>query len=440
MYTNKQIWNVSYPIFLSLLAQNIINVTDTAFLGRVGEVELGASAMGGLYYICVFTIAFGFSTGSQIVMARRNGERRYSDVGPVMIQGVFFLLALAAVMFTVSRFFAGDIMRFMISSDTILNATEEFLNWRVFGFFFSFVNVMFRALFIGITRTKVLTLNAVVMALTNVLLDYLLIFGKGGFPELGIKGAAIASVAAEAVSILFFLIYTYLTVDIKKYALNQFRSFDIKLLKRVLDISVFTMLQYFISLSTYFMLFVAVEHQGQRELAIANIVRSVYIVLLIPVNSLSTATNTFVSNSIGAGYKNQVIPIIGKISKISLGIMAVFVFITCIFPSAILSVYTNDVSLIQASIPSLYVISGALLIAAVANIVFNGVTGTGNTRSAFAIEVVVLVFYTLFIYVAGMRLGLPVAICFLTEVIYYTGLLLASVIYLKKAAWQNKKI
>ena len=440
MYTNKQIWNVSYPIFLSLLAQNIINVTDTAFLGRVGEVELGASAMGGLYYICVFTIAFGFSTGSQIVMARRNGEQLYKDVGPVMIQGVFFLLALAAVMFTLSRFFAKDIMRVMISSDTILMATEEFLDWRVFGFFFSFVNVMFRALFIGITRTKVLTLNAIVMALTNGLLDYLLIFGKGGFPEMGIKGAAIASVVAEGVSIVFFLVYTRLTVDIKKYALNQFRSFDIELLKRVLNISIFTMLQYFISLSTYFLLFVAVEHLGQRQLAIANIVRSVYIVLLIPVNSLSTATNSFVSNSIGAGHKDQVIPIIRKISYISLSIMAGCVFIACIFPSAILSIYTNDITLIHASVPSLYVISGALLIAAVANIVFNGVTGTGNTRSAFAMEVVTLVFYTLFIYVAGMRLHLPVAICFLTEVIYYSGLLLASVIYLKKAAWQNKKI
>lgn len=86
MYTNRQIWNVSYPIFLSLLAQNVINVTDTAFLGRVGEIELGASAMGGLYYICAFTIAFGFSTGSQIIMARRNGERNYKEVGPVMIQ------------------------------------------------------------------------------------------------------------------------------------------------------------------------------------------------------------------------------------------------------------------------------------------------------------------------------------------------------------------
>lgn len=440
MYTNKQIWNVSYPIFLSLLAQNVINVTDTAFLGRVGEVELGASAMGGLYYICAFTIAFGFSTGSQIIMARRNGERNYKEVGPVMIQGVLFLLALAACMFLLSRLFARDIMRMLISSDTILAATEEFLDWRVFGFFFSFIGVMFRALFIGITRTKVLTLNAIVMALTNVLLDYLLIFGHWGLPALGVKGAAIASVIAEAVSIVFYLIYTACTVDVEKYALNRFRSFDVKLLKRVLDISIFTMLQYFISLSTYFMLFVAVEHLGQQPLAVANIVRSVYIVLLIPVNSLSTATNTFVSNSIGAGHKEQVIPIIRHIAWLSFGIMAVFILFACLFPSAILSVYTNNEALIAASVPSLYVIAAALLIGAVANIVFNGITGTGNTRSAFAIEVGTLVFYALFIYVAGVRLHLPVAVCFMTEIIYYAGLLLASLFYLRYASWQDKKI
>ena len=124
-------------------------------------------------------------------------------------------------MFSFSRLFAKDIMRFMISSDTILGATEEFLDWRVFGFFFSFVNVMFRALFIGITRTKVLTLNAVVMALTNVQLDYLLIFGKGGFPEMGIKGAAIASVIAEGCRLFSFLVYTRLTVDIKEICIES---------------------------------------------------------------------------------------------------------------------------------------------------------------------------------------------------------------------------
>ena len=144
MYTNKQIWSVSYPILLSLLAQNVINVTDTAFLGRVGEVALGASAMGGLFYICVFTIAFGFSTGSQIVIARRNGEGRYSDVGPVMIQGVMFMLLMALLLFSFTKAFGGNIMRMLVSSESIYDATMEFLDWRIYGFFFSFINVMFR--------------------------------------------------------------------------------------------------------------------------------------------------------------------------------------------------------------------------------------------------------------------------------------------------------
>lgn len=440
MYTNKQIWNVSYPIFLGLLAQNVINVTDTAFLGRVGEVELGASAMGGLYYICAFTIAFGFSTGSQIMMARRNGERNYKEVGPVMIQGVFFLFSLATVLFLFSRFFVGDIMRLLISSDAILAATEEFLDWRVFGFFFSFVNVMFRALFISITRTKVLTLNAVFMALTNVLLDYLLIFGHGGFPQMGIKGAAIASVIAEGVSILFFIVYTRFTVDIRKYALDQFRSFDFGLLKRVLGISIFTMLQYFGGMITWFMFFIAVERLGQRELAIANIVRSVYVVMLIPVNSLATSTNSLVSNAIGAGHTGQVIPIISKIARLSFCIMAVCVTVVCLMPEAILSVYTNEPTLISDSVLSVYVVSGALLVCAVCNVVFNGVSGTGNTRSALVIEMGVLAFYALYVYVVGMRLHLPVYVCFTVEIIYYIGLLILSAIYLKKAAWQNKKI
>lgn len=440
MYTNKQIWNVSYPIFLSLLAQNVINVTDTAFLGRVGEVELGASAMGGLYYICCFTIAFGFSIGSQIMIARRNGEREYTQVGPVMIQGVFFLLAMAAVMFTFSRLFSGNIMRIMISSDTILAATQDFLNWRIFGFFFSFINVMFRALYIGITRTKILTLNAVVMAITNVILDYLLIFGHAGLPELGIKGAAIASFIAEGASTVFFFVYTRLTVDIKKYGLDHFRSFDFALLRRVLSISIYTMIQHFISMSTFFMFFVVVERLGQRELAVANIVRSIYIVMFIPVNSLSTTTNSFVSNAIGAGFTDQVMSIIRKIARLSLLIMAVCSTALVVFPRAIVSVYTNDPALIDASLPSVYIIAGAMLLSAVSNIYFNGVSGTGNTRPALLMEVVTLFFYCAYMYVIGVVLRMPVHICFTTEFVYYGLLMTFCMIYLRKATWQNKKI
>ena len=208
-------------------------------------------------------------------------------------------------------------MRLLVSSESIYEGTMEFLNWRIYGFFFSFINVMFRALYIGITRTKVLTINAIVMALTNVVLDYVLIFGKFGLPEMGIKGAAIASVLAEASSILFFVIYTYATVDLKKYGMNRLRTFDPALLMRILSISCFTMLQYFLSMATWFVFFVAVERLGQRELAIANIVRSIYVVLLIPVNALATTTNSLVSNAIGAGGIQHVMPLINKIARFS---------------------------------------------------------------------------------------------------------------------------
>ena len=341
-----------------------------------------------------------------------------------------------------SRYFnyTRDVMRLLISSDEIWQATVRFLDWRVYGFFFIFVGVMFRAFFIGITRTKVLTLNAIVMAVTNIVLDYLLVFGHAGFPRMGLEGAAIASVIAEAVSILFYFIYIWLTVDRAKYGLSRFRSFDFGLLKRVLDISIFTMFQYFISLSTYFILFIAVEHLGQRSLAIANIVRSLYVVMLIPINALSMTTSTFVSNCIGAGRTDEVMPVIRHISFISIAVTALIVGVLCLRPELVLSVYTGDNSLIEASVPTFYVIACALPVAAFSNIVFNGLTGTGNTRVAFVIETVTLCFYLLFIYVVAIRLQMPVSICFLTEVIYYVGLFLLSVIYLRKGNWRGKKI
>ena len=440
MYTNKEIWRVTYPIFLGLLAQNVINVTDTAFLGRVGEVALGAAAMGGLLYICVYTIAFGFSVGSQILIARRNGEGNYRAVGPIMWQGTAFSFGMAVCLLILMYFSAAPLIRLLITSDSIYGATYEFFTWRIWGFLFAFVNVMFRGLYIGITRTKVSTMNAVVMALVNVVLDYALVFGELGLPEMGVRGAALASVIAEASSLLFFLLYTYYKVDLKKYGLNRFGQFDLSMVLRILRISCFTMVQYFLAMAIWFVFFMALERLGQRQLAVANIVRSVYVVLLIPVQALSTTANTLVSNLIGAGGSSGVVTLLHKISRMSFLIMVVCVGLCVAFPGSILSVYTNEEALLVESVSALYVVCGAMLIASLANVYFNGISGTGNTQAALVLEVFVQVFYALYIIVVGMVIQAPVDVCFTTEVIYYVLMLGSSLIYLKKAKWQNKKI
>mgnify|MGYP005855014717 CR=1 FL=1 len=440
MYTNKQIWSVSYPILLSLLAQNVINVTDTAFLGHVSEVALGASAMGGLFYICVFTIAFGFSTGSQIVIARRNGEGRYTDVGPVMIQGVMFLFVMALLLFGFTKAFGGNIMRLLVSSESIYKGTMEFLDWRIYGFFFSFVNVMFRALYIGITRTKVLTINAVVMALTNVILDYALIFGKFGFPALGIAGAAIGSSLAELVSLIFFILYTRYRIDIRKYGLDKIPGIRWNILKRMLNVSFWTMVQNFLSLSTWFLLFLYVEHLGERSLAVTNIIRNVSGIMFMVMMAFASTCGSLVSNLIGAGHTDCVPGTIQQHIRIAYAFVLPLAVFFALCPKLILSVYTDMPELQEAAVPSLWVLCSAYLFLVPANVYFQSVSGTGNTRTALALEMITLVVYTCYITYIVAYLKLDVAFAWTSEIVYSVGILVLCYFYMKKGKWSLKKI
>lgn len=440
MYSNKKIFQVTYPIFLTLIAQNIINVTDTAFLGRVSEVALGASAIGGVFYIAIYFVGFGFSQGAQIMIARRNGERNYSDIGPIFNNALLFNFVLATAIFAVSYLSIPHLMRYMVHSDHIYDATVEFLNWRIYGFFFAFLNVVFRAFFVGITRTKVLTISAVITAVTNVVLDYVLIFGKFGFPELGIAGAAIASTIAEFATLFYLIIVTLKQDDKHIFNLFKFNKIDFQVIGRILNLSVFIMFQYFISISTWFLFFIFIERLGERPLAITNIGRSLYILLMIPGSALSATVNTLVSNMIGEGHKEQVIPFTLKIVKIVLAILVPIMLITFAFPELFARVYTNNFELVSATLPTIRVVSVAMIFCGVSSIIFNAISGTGNTRSAFVIEVVTLFFYVSYVYYFAVIIRSSVEIVWMSEFVYWGIIGVLSYWYLKKGNWRKKEI
>lgn len=251
VYSGKDIMRIAYPILISLLMEQMIGMTDTAFLGRVGEVELGAAAIAGIYYLAVFMMGFGFGVGAQILIARRNGEKHYDEIGEIFYQGIYFMLGLALFAFLLTKIISPFLLPVIVSSPHICEAALSYIDWRIFGFFFSFIAVMFRAFFVGTTQTKTLTLNSVIMVLSNVVFNYILVFGKFGFPALGIAGAAIGSSLAELVSVVFFILYTYRRVDLVKYGLVHPVRYSWCKLRRMLDVSFWTMIQNFISLSTW---------------------------------------------------------------------------------------------------------------------------------------------------------------------------------------------
>lgn len=439
-YNYKNIWKISYPILVGLVIQQLIGLTDTAFLGRVGEIELGASAIAGVFYLMIFMIGAGFSIGAQIIVGRRNGEKNYHKIGGIIYEGSFFLLLLAVLIIGVLYWGMPKVLGKLISSPDIYTAVIAYLNPRMFGFLFSFIIIMCRAFFVGITDTKVLTINALIMLFANIFLDYILIFGKLGLPALGIQGAAIASVISEAISALFFIVYIFLKVDLVKYGFNRFKIFNLKLLNELLNVSIWTMLQSFISFATWFLFFVAIEHLGEKELAISNILRSLSSLPFMVAVALGSAANSITSNLIGSGHDDEVLATAGRAIKMGYVIGIGVELIMLLFPIEMMRIYTDNVELIHESVTAYYVMLFIYLTLVPGMILFNVVSGTGNTKGALLMEIIAMFFYCFHIWYVVLYLRADIAICWTCENSYNIVLFLLTYYYLKKKQWCCKII
>lgn len=439
-YSAKKILHVAYPILVSLLMEQLIGMTDTAFLGRVGEVELGAAAIAGIYYVAVFMMGFGFGIGAQILMARRNGEGHYREIGDVFYQGLYFMMGLALFAFVLTKIVSPHLLPAIVSSPRICEASLSYIHWRIFGLFFSFAAVMFRAFFVGTTHTRTLTLNSVVMVLSNVVFNYILIYGKFGFPKLGIAGAAIGSSLAELVSLAFFVVYTWRRVDLSRYGLERLPRFSMDKLRRILAVSFWTMIQNFISLSTWFIFFLFVEHLGERSLAITNIIRNISGILFMVVAAFGSTCSSLVSNLIGAGHEDAVPALVRKHVWLVYSIVLPFAVLFATFPNLILGVYTDIPELLTAAVPSLWMYCTTPLFVAPGNIYFSAVSGTGNTQRAFILELTTLVVYTLYIYVIIEYLRLDVAWCWTSEHVYGSCIFLLCYVYMSRGRWKMSRI
>ncbi len=436
----KRIWLIAYPIILGSVAQNLINFTDTAFLGRVGEVALGAGALGGIFYLAVFMLGLGFGMGEQIIVARRYGEKQLKKIGSVVDHSFLFLLLIATAAFVVLRFGSEEIFRYGVKSREIAAGAMIFLDYRAFGIFAAFVNVGFRSFYVGLGRTKVITYTTVVLAVVNIVLDYILIFGKFGFPEMGIAGAALASVIAEFSAMVYFMIYTAVYIRFAEYELFRFQGLHWKKMQRILKVSFPTMMQQFISLSVWFVFFLFVEKIGESALAVSNIIRSIYVLLMVPIWGFATAVNTLVSYLIGAGRSREVMRLVYRIILLCFAGVLALVSLGVTFPRLLLGIYTNNQLLINMGIPVLHVVSVGALLLSVGFILFSAVSGTGKTDISLAIELTVLVIYLSYTYLMVEHWHGTVAFAWTAEWVYGSLLSLFSFVYLKSNRWKKARI
>lgn len=438
--TNRQIIKLAAPISLAILIPQLSFFTNTIFVGQLGERELGVNGITGVFYLILCMIGYGLASGIQVQMARRAGAGDKQGLAQLLSNGAMLSVLFSLGLMMITLWLVPLLFGFSLQDDNNFALSINFIYLRVWGLPFLILTQLISSFFISISRSRMLIYGSIAATIVNVLLDYGLIFGKLGLPALGFNGAALASVLAEVSGCLVMVglfFYHRLHVD---YPLFRFRHFDIGLSQRSLSVAAPLIVQFMFSIGGWLVFFFFIEHLGGQSLAASQVLRNIFGIVSVGTWALATTCNTMVSNLIGQKRQAEVMRIVWKICKLSLVYAVVLCVLMLLFAQQFLWVYTKDASLILFSLPSLRVIIVATIVMSLSTVVFNGVVGTGNTLVNLTIEVTCVGMYLVYCYFIIYKWRSPLYICWGSEFVYWSSLLIASTWYLRSGRWKGKEI
>ena len=438
--SNRQIIKIAMPISLAILVPQLNFITNNIFLGHYSQHALAVASITGVYYLIFAMIGFGLNNGLQTLISRRAGEDRPEEIGKIFGQGVFISLIIAATGILLTWFVAPLILRQVIHDPAVSKDAINFLRIRIWGLPFLYVYQMRNALLVGTNNSRYLVSGTLAETIANILFDYLFIFGHFRFPEMGLNGAAIASIIAEFTGMFVIFVVIHYKGITKRFALfNHFR-WDKTNAKLISSISLPLIFQLAISLISWEFFYILIEHHGQTALAVSNIMRNIFGLIGCITWALAATTSSMVSNIIGQGKKEKVQELIWRIAKISASLSFIIAGLINLFPQQLLAAYGQDETFIAAAIPVVRVVTLAMVLMSFSVVWMNAVTGTGNSRITFLIELITIVLYCLYVYVVLEKYNLSITIGWMSEWLYWLSIFFFSWLYIKSGKWKGKVI
>ncbi len=436
----RQILKIALPISLAILVPQFNFITNNIFLGHYSQEALATASITGVYYLIFAMIGFGLNNGLQTQIARRAGENKPEEVGKLFGQGVYISLAIAFVGILITWLLAPVILKTVLHSDTIATDSIEYLKIRIWGLPFLYVYQMRNALLVGTNNSKYLISGAIAETVANVAFDYLFIFGHYGFPEMGLNGAAIASIIAEFIGMLVVFLVIHKKGIGKQFSLFKHFYWNKKLSKQLFSISLPIILQLAFSVMSWEFFYILIEHHGQTDLAISNVMRNVFGLTGCLTWAFAATSSAMVSNIIGQGKQENVKTLILKIVRLSTGSALIVVLFINLFPGLLISIFGQSELFIDAAIPVVRVVSIAILFMSFSVVWLNAITGTGNSKMTLLIDGVAIILYCVFVYLILEKYNFSITYGWMGEWIYWGSIFILSVWYINKGNWKNKSI
>ena len=428
---------VSMPLMVSGFIQSVVLLTDSAFLSRYSTLAFDAVGNAGLLFITCFMILVGFGDGTQIILARRIGEKKTEQLAHVFTTALLIQSMIAIVLFTILFFIAPNWLVSISEQQDIASLQGDFLSIRSFAFFPSCIFLIVQAYFLAKGKTWPVLFSAILTALSNVLLDYSLIFGNFGLPEMGVKGAALASTCSDLIGMTSMGILFVLD---REFRLFKLKTFSILSAKNILKISSPLMLQGSIALGTWTLFFMMLEQRGVFELTVSQNIRSIYFLAFVPIWGFAGTTKTYVSQYLGSG-KTELIPQLQR--RIQL-LTTLFLIVTfhgaVLYPELLVSWINPEETYIEKSASILRLISLSIILYGLISVYFQTIQGSGNTFYSMCIELSTVVIYVSACHLFINIFSFDIYWIWTVEYIYFGVIGIMSILYLRNSNWKLKSI
>lgn len=442
----RRLLSMALPLIVSTGSWSIQHFVDRMFLAWYSPEALAASMPAGITNFTVMSLFIGTAGFVGTFVAQYTGAKQPKMVGPILWQGLYFSLIGGMVLFACA-FFAEQIFAFAGHEENIQRFEVAYFRILCFGAFPAIGSSALASFFIGRGENLPVMWNNLLTTGINLLLDYAMIFGHWGFPEMGIEGAALATVLAGVFNFIFYAAFIFKGDANREYHTRKGWKLQPALLGRLMRFGFPNGVQFFIDVAGFTVFLLMVGRLGTVALAATNIAFNINTLAFMPMIGFGISVSTMVGNFIGAGKADDA----EKVSYVGFAMtLAYMMFISLFYvitPGIFILPFAAGSA--DANFDEIAALTTVLLrfvalysVFDTANIIFaSAIKGAGDTRFVMAMIVtmsmLVLVVPT---YVALNVLGGGIVACWTIATVYVCLLGVAFYLRFRGGKWKSMKV
>ena len=379
----KTILALGLPITAGMLSQSLMNLVDTALVGHLGEITLAAAGAGSYAMLLMVSVLSGLSAAVQSRVARLQGSHQHHLSGMPVNAGLALSLWVGLPLVAIGFSLSPWIFHWIATSTDIAQEARQYFDIRLLTLPAAAFNLSFRGFWNGTNNPGQFVRILVVVHLLNALISYLLIYGKLGMPEMGIKGAAmgtfIAMYAGASLNAFYLLNQRNPSGFLKQKVRWQHQ-------KQLLQLATPDSLQQLLFAFSLTLLFSILAQTGATSMALGHILINISLVLILPAIGLGMASTTLVSHAIGEKDEPKAYLWGRDTALTAFFVLALLNLPIGLFPEQVLSLFTSDPDMIAAGIRPLQLTGLGVTAEAAGLVLTQALLGAGDSKTVMLIR------------------------------------------------------